>query len=81
VMPFQVSEQSVARNSWTLAQAAGLGGAGGAGSAAAETTPAIALMTTRARTECFTVFLLPKLAATAAINIRYIPSYIAKLRT
>src|SRR5712672_3920161 len=61
-MPFQVNAQSVATNSLTLAQAAGLGGAAGAGSAvgrsAARATPAIALMTTKAGTNFFTVMLL-----------------------
>jgi hypothetical protein len=57
-MPCQVSAQSVARNSWTLSQAEGVGGSAGAGPSAARAPPAIALMTTKARTNFFTVLLL-----------------------
>ena len=57
-MPFQVSDQSVATNSRKLAQPAGPGGAAGAAPSAARATPAIALMTTKARTDFFTVMFL-----------------------
>src|ERR1700686_2620884 len=83
-MPCQVSGQAVATNSWKLAQAPGVGGAAGAGSAvgrsaagSARATPAIALMTTKARTDLFTLcFSLP---TATAIETRYIPSYIAQV--
>src|ERR1700689_3044217 len=56
VMPCQVSGQAVAMNSWKLAQASEVGPSV-ADSACA--TPANALMTTKARTEFFTVILSP----------------------
>jgi len=58
VIPFQVSGQSLATNSRKLPQAAGLGGAAGAGPSAARATLAMALMTSKARTDFFTFVLL-----------------------
>jgi hypothetical protein len=72
-MPYQVNGQSVAKNSLTLEQDAGAE-AGGAVSAAAWAMPAIALMSTTARTDFFTVipFIgLRRLNANSLFSIDY----------
>jgi hypothetical protein len=78
-MPFQVNAQSVATNSLTLAQAAGVDGAAGAGPSTACATPAMTLMTDAASTDFFTIMMLrnPK---GRRVETRYIQRYIAQLR-
>lgn len=65
MIPCQVSGQAVATKFSKLVQASGVAGpetagAGGVGPSAACATPAIALMTTKASTDFFTVTLLPR---------------------
>src|SRR5580704_5162994 len=87
VMPCQVSGQAVATKSSKLAQASEEDRAAGAGSAvgrsaagSARATPAIALTTTKARTDFLTVMLLPEMQTAIAIGTRYIAPYIAQRR-
>ena len=71
VMPCQVSGQSVAKSSWTLAQASGVGAAAEVGPSAARATPTIALMVTKGRANFFTVLLLRNAKATVIFKRIY----------